>query len=636
MKNLIVKDINYALVEEKRPPIYTSLKYWGKKPHNIWYEYIKNYTGNGFFLDPFSGSGMSAFEAFRCGKKSIAIDINPLNAFIIETMSYDFNEKIFCEAVDLIVNKIRHTNEYKKMFSYFINYPQYELQNVKWNENEIYEVCIQSIDKKNRLSLQPTENDYFAVKFANSILIDTPIPTRKFRESDSFSKTFKEKIGDNFSKLYTHRNLWVLSKIFDEINKINNSNLQKQLLFAFIQIVHLSTKMCVPRSKTAHRDFSTSWGRSAFIYSKKQMEMNPLILFEHSKSGKQSAFSCLSFTKKYLNKTPIIKSLNEFPFDPNENVDIWYGTFDIKKINTILPENIIDFVITDPPYGGLVQYLDLSTVWLSWLELIDEKYIPDYKEEITINGKSDISYFESSLTVALKSISKLLKNNAKIVLTFNNNNIKIWNSLLCAIEQSGFLIEKVIHQQNKRTGESNVANPYGTSGTDFYIRCVRSNGEKKKKLNTEEIQEKILLKIIEIIEKRGEPTPYQIIFNGLLVEISSLNYDLELFNEDISSFLKAHNGKELFLYSDPLNKSGSYWWINHKKFDPNSENSLSNLAQKYIKCIFLKHTAIKNTQLLQQIYKEFPNGLTLDYEFVISVVKKYAVLKNDTWWSKLI
>lgn len=636
MKKSMTQDINYALVEEKRPPIYTSLKYWGKKPHNIWYEYIKNYTKDGFFLDPFSGSGMSAFEAFRCGKKSIAIDINPLNSFIIETISSNFDEKEFCDAIDAIVIKIKHTSDYQKMFSYFLDYPQYELQNVKWNENKIYEVCIQSADEKIRLCLDPTEKDYLAVKFADSLSNDTVVPIRKFRESDSFTKAFKEKMGDNFSTLYTHRNLWVLSKIFDEIKKIDNPSLQKQLLFAFIQIVHLSTKMCVPRSKSAHRDFSTSWGRSAFIYSKKQMEMNPLILFEHSKCGKQSAFSCLSFAKKYLKKKPKIKSLNDFPFDPNEDIDIWYGTFDIKKINSILPNNIIDFVLTDPPYGGLVQYLDLSTVWLSWLELIDKKYIPNYKEEITINGNNNISYFENGLTIALKSISKLLKADAKIVLTFNNNDIKIWNSLLCSIEHSGFSIEKVIHQQNKRTGESNVSNPYGTSATDFYIRCVKSNGGKKEKLNSKEIRQKILLKIIEIIEKRGEPTPYQIIFNGLLAEISSLNYDLEHFSEGINSFLKSHNGKELLLYSDPSNKSGCYWWINKRQFDPTCENTLSNKAEKYIRCIFLKQPYIDNTQLLQQIYKEFPNGLTLDYEFVISIVKKYAFLKSDTWWSKLI
>ena len=50
-----IKDINYALVEESRPPIYTAMKYWGKKPHNIWNKYIENYTSkDGFYLDPFS------------------------------------------------------------------------------------------------------------------------------------------------------------------------------------------------------------------------------------------------------------------------------------------------------------------------------------------------------------------------------------------------------------------------------------------------------------------------------------------------------------------------------------------------------------------------------------------------------
>lgn len=39
-----MKDIDFALVEEKRPAMYTAMKYWGKKPHNIWGTYIENYT----------------------------------------------------------------------------------------------------------------------------------------------------------------------------------------------------------------------------------------------------------------------------------------------------------------------------------------------------------------------------------------------------------------------------------------------------------------------------------------------------------------------------------------------------------------------------------------------------------------
>ncbi|MDG6364112.1 DNA methyltransferase [Glaesserella parasuis] len=73
------KDINHASVEMTRPPIYTAMKYWGKKPHNIWSEYIKNYTpSNGIYLDPFCGSGISIIEALKLGIKAIGFDLNPL------------------------------------------------------------------------------------------------------------------------------------------------------------------------------------------------------------------------------------------------------------------------------------------------------------------------------------------------------------------------------------------------------------------------------------------------------------------------------------------------------------------------------------------------------------------------------
>ena len=50
--------------------------------------------------------------------------------------------------------------------------------------------------------------------------------------------------------------------------------------------------------------------------------------------------------------------------------------------------------------------------------------------------------------------------------------------LLNAIKNSGFKFDKVTHQYNKRTGESNVSDPYGTSGADFYIRCVKHRGRR--------------------------------------------------------------------------------------------------------------------------------------------------------------
>ena len=38
-----MKDIDFALVEAKRPPMYTAMKYWGKKPFEQINEFINRY-----------------------------------------------------------------------------------------------------------------------------------------------------------------------------------------------------------------------------------------------------------------------------------------------------------------------------------------------------------------------------------------------------------------------------------------------------------------------------------------------------------------------------------------------------------------------------------------------------------------
>lgn len=627
-------NIDYALVEEKRPPIYTAMKYWGKKPHNIWNRYISNYTPkNGIFLDPFSGSGMSAFESFKSGRKVIALDLNPLTSFIIETISSEFNYNEFEKTADTIINKVESNPIYHQIYMYKRKYKNFVIQNVKWNCNKIYEVCLQDYEGKNRICLTPEEEDYEPLRFVESLKIDKKYPNNYFRKSVSFTKTFLSNIGTKFSDLYTKRNLWVLSELFNEIQMINNENVKKQLLFAFIQTVHLSTKMCVPRSKKTNRDFSTSWGRSAFLYSKKQMEMNPLLLFKSNCFGKQSAGSSLKYANIYFSRKPIIADITKVPFDLQKNVDIWYGVVDIKNLDKYVPHNVVDFVLTDPPYGGLVQYLDLSMVWLSWLELFDSKYSPDYKEEITVNLNSSQDDFKNSFSEGLKKLNLVLKDSGKLILTFNNQDLQTWSSFLSSITSSNFEIEKVIHQQNKRTGESNVSDFYGTSASDFYIRCIKNNknANELKRYTSLELEQIIVDKIIEIISERKEPTPYQILFNGLLTKLSSSKIDIANFDTNVKKIMNDHLGKELCIYKSAINKAGNFWWINSKDFDNSSPLTLTNRVDKYVKTILSKNTKISTNNILQKIFQKFPNGLTPDLQIVYKILNENAVYSKDNW-----
>jgi DNA modification methylase len=636
-----MKDINFALVEETRPPIYTAMKYWGKKPHNIWREYIKNYTPeDGVFLDPFAGSAISAFEAVKAGRKAIAFDLNPLTSFLIETFCTEFDKENFEIEVNKIFSEIENEKIYKEYFHTTCRKCGSEnavAQSFKWENNELYEIGVECLEckanKKTRYLEKPTREDIAKAKKLNEIKIETWYPNDEFYNSPSFTASFIECVGGNkFADLWTKRNLFVISNIFNKILAVENNTIQKQLLLGFIKTIHLCTKMSVPRRENADRGFSTSWGRSAYICAARQMEMNPLLVFYGSCFGKQSVESSLVDIKNYLGKIPKILYIDKSnKSNKSKNFDIKYGIVDINTITDYLEEESVDFILTDPPYGGLVQYLDLSTIWLIWLKKFDPRFSPNYDSEITVKRNiQDINTYKIKFQNGIKNLFKVLKNDGKIVFTFHNKDIKIWNAFLNAIALSGFKIEKVIHQQNRRTGESNVANPYGTSASDFYIRCVKKPTASFK-TDEHEFEHYVLEKTIKLIALRNEPTPYQILFNGLLAEISSAGFNIEDFDKNIEQILSVHIGT-IFELKDNGGKAGKYWWFkNPLDYIKYPDKKLTDRVEETVASLLRRKVSVTLDEVLAEIFVKYPNGLTPDIKSVDQILKKFANKSGGKW-----
>ena len=633
-----MKDIDFALVEEKRPAMYTAMKYWGKKPHNIWNSYIDNYTDDGFVLDPFAGSAVSAFEAVKAGRKAIAFDLNPLTSFIIEVYSTDFNYVKFEKETEEIIHKIASDSTYIHYFTKTCptcGEKFGQLQNFKWENGKLYEYGIICPSCGARILSAPDKFEEDKITEMEQLKIPYWYPQDIFYDSPSFSETFKSNIGKSFDKLWTKRNLYVLSFIFNEIIKINDETIKLQLLFGFVQTLHLCSRMCVPRREKANRGFSTSWGRSAYIYSRRQMEMNPLLVFKSNCLGKQSVKSSLMNVKEHLGKTPKSKYVNKKEdITNNSDCDIFYGIVDIKSLKKYLGKESVSFIITDPPYGGLVQYMDLSCIWLVWLKKYNAKYCPDIDKEITVKrGKKSIDEYNRDFTEGIKNLYYVLKNDGKIVFTFHNKDLMVWNAFLRSISEAGFEIEKVIHQQNKRTGESNVANPYGTSASDFYIRCSKSQIVKKIKTTKDEFENFVVDRAVKIIKSRNEPTPYQILFNGLLSEISKAGFDLENFDENIHEFLEKHIG-ETFEITKTDNVIGNLWWIKDYKSANSKYIPLSQRVDRTVQELFDKQNELTIDDVLAEIFIKYPNGLTPDIRNIEKYISKYAVKSGKKWVRK--
>jgi len=82
---LIEHPIDVSIPPESHPAYYLMHKYWARKPSNVVRRYIEYYTAPGdIVLDPFAGSGVTLIEALLCGRRAVAVDLNPVACLIME------------------------------------------------------------------------------------------------------------------------------------------------------------------------------------------------------------------------------------------------------------------------------------------------------------------------------------------------------------------------------------------------------------------------------------------------------------------------------------------------------------------------------------------------------------------------
>ncbi len=616
--------------------MYTAMKYWGKKPHNIWRAYIETYTQPGeIVLDPFAGSAVAAFEAVKCGRRAIAFDLNPLTAFLIRVYAAPFDQDAFSAAVAALIKQVQDDPVYQTYFTTTCRHCGHTvpIQHFKWEDGRIYEYGVCCPACKSRDLLAPDARQQANGKSMQQLSMPGWVPDDLFYPSPSFGRSFLRSIGGNtFRSLWTSRVLYVLAKLFDGILQQPDETLRLQLLFGFIQSVHLCSKMCVPRREKSNRGFSTSWGRAAYLCSKRQMEMNPLLLFQNNCLGKQSVQSALQSVVQYLGRVPRVCDVADVPRGTfPDGCDILYGTVDIEKLSGYVPAGSVPFVITDPPYGGLVQYLDLSNIWLVWLKAYDSRYTPDLEAELTVKpGMQSTEDYTRKFTAGIESLHRALTPDGRAVFTFHNQDLTIWNALLRALSGAGFRVEKVIYQQNRRTGESNVSNPYGTSANDFYLRCVKSDHTARRRASRKEVEDFLVERTEEILRARGEPTPYLTIWSGLLAELSAAGFTLDGFDGSIRRVLERQAGKR-FCITETGKSSGALWWLVHPPAPGCGALPLRQRVEQAVIALVKQPGGASMDSIVEALFAQFPGVLTPDIRQIDACVKQHAVLSGGKW-----
>lgn len=135
-----------------------------------------------------------------------------------------------------------------------------------------------------------------------------------------------------------------------------------------------------------------------------------------------------------------------------------------------LLDGSVDYVFTDPPFGGNINYSEMNFLWESWLGVFT-----DTREEAIVNKvqrKGLVEYCDL-LTAAFTEIRRVLKENGWLTIVFHNSSDKVWEALLRAIGKAGFEI-KGTQTFDKEHGTFKQFVSDNAVGYDLVIHCQKS------------------------------------------------------------------------------------------------------------------------------------------------------------------
>jgi 16S rRNA G966 N2-methylase RsmD len=125
-----------------------------------------------------------------------------------------------------------------------------------------------------------------------------------------------------------------------------------------------------------------------------------------------------------------------------------------------IPNESVDYIYTDPPYGSKIPYLDLSTMWNAWLDLpVNDK---DYENEAIEGGEACKSKqdYSTLLGQSIAEMGRVLKYDRWMSFVFAHKDPAYWHLIIDAAESVGFEYAGAVKQNNGQTSFKKRQNPF--------------------------------------------------------------------------------------------------------------------------------------------------------------------------------
>lgn len=304
-----------------------------------------------------------------------------------------------------------------------------------------------------------------------------------------------------FSDLFNKRQLLCLGLLLDEINKIDDKDSQFWLQLAFSGMLEMNNMFCryqanahkicniffnhayVPIAMPVENNvWGAKLGTGSFIKTIDKIVRGKKFCSEVYDISTITKNGKIEVEKKYSSETVLTTPINTWEQLDTEHPLLHCG--DSSSLDFI-PDNSVNIVLTDPPFGANVMYSELIDFFHSWnyhsslaTDLGFTTPLSPKLEEIVVNpvhGKKQEDY-ESGLVRVFSECCKKLKDNGLLIFSFHDRSIDSWLSILNSIDKSGFVLAKSypLHSETRTGAHTSNKN---SIALDIMLIC-------KKKLST--------------------------------------------------------------------------------------------------------------------------------------------------------
>ena len=479
--------------EGKGDAIYNAHTYHTKVPYKAIMRYILHYTNPGDVVyDGFCGTGMAGVAAQMCGsddhtlefemtgefssqrwgvRKAILNDLSPVATFIAKNYTTPISVADFESEASRILDEcfkecrwmwLTHHLDGTEKKEAIINF-------VAWSDVMICPHCSGEIifgktaatkdgkikdkficphcqmelkkgdyEKQRKICYDSRSQTTYSVAKQVPLVINYTYAGKRFeKEPDADDLELLEKIENTVIPYWYPSD--ELPDGYNTAQPIRSHGYDKVNLFYTNRILYFLAKLYDLIEKSQMKDSLTIWFTSQLINISKLNRYRPAVTFPYNPlSGTLyiSSLTCESSPyiayegkiKKFVKALQVLNTRN--------SIISVNSTTDLRNV----PDNSIDYIFTDPPFGGNLNYSELSFIWESWLKVKTNNKCEAIMNPVQQKGLSE---YQQLMTDSFCEYFRVLKPNRWMTVEFHNSKNAVWNAIQEGLQRAGFVVADV-------------------------------------------------------------------------------------------------------------------------------------------------------------------------------------------------